>query len=105
MSENWDLISVLRTDPVFGASVGVQPLQTHGRAQCQGRACCIHNPSAHPLNGAPLNWRADLRVMERICPHRAGHPDPDHLAYVREHFGPVEAEAQGIHGSDGCCRG
>lgn len=48
----------------------------------------------------PLNWRADKGVMERICPHGVGHPDPDDAAHnIR-----IGREYLTIHGCDGCCK-
>lgn len=47
----------------------------------------------------PLNWRADRGVMERICPHGVGHPDPDAAA----HYQRIGEEHRTIHGCDGCC--
>lgn len=69
----------------------------HGADACAGQACCIHNPSDHPLNLAPLNFRG--HVMERICEHGIGHPDPDDLAW-RER---THQRVPSIHGCDGCC--
>ena len=41
----------------------------------------------------PQHFRDDRGIMERICPHGVGHPDPDdYLA------------GDGMHGCDGCCR-
>lgn len=51
----------------------------------------------------PQNWRDDTGVMERICPHGVGHPDPDHMTYVTLTHGPEVARGHGIHGCDGCC--
>lgn len=54
----------------------------------------IHNPTKHHMR----EWDVVLRetgLMERLCPHGIGHPDPDSAA----HFGPE----WGIHGCDGCC--
>jgi hypothetical protein len=39
-------------------------------------------------------------MMERICPHGVGHPDPDDLEYKRKQGLP---DAAGIHGCCGCC--
>lgn len=72
-------------------------LTTHHIRECLGRACCIHNPSDHPLKDRPLNWRG--HVMERLCEHGIGHPDPDDSAYRRS-VGMVTHE---VHGCDGCC--
>ena len=74
-------------------------LRTHGPGECSGEFCVIHNPSGHPLRDAPLNWRADKGVMERICPHGIGHDDPDDVAH-RKRIGVTHA---GVHGCDGCC--
>ena len=47
----------------------------------------------------PLNWRDDTGVMERICPHGVGHPDPDDAAHnIR-----IGHAYKTIHGCDGCC--
>ncbi len=75
------------------------PLIVHRPDVCAGHFCCIHNPSDHPLDKAPLNWRG--HVMERICRHGIGHPDPDDLAW-RERVGRDSAP---VHGCDGCCCG
>ncbi len=75
----------------------------HGKAQCSGDNCCIHNPSDHVLKDAPYWWRGDLGLMERLCEHGIGHPDPDSLAHIRREGGDPE-EGFGIHACDGCCR-
>lgn len=74
--------------------VGGQVLaNTHLQAQCAGRPCALHNHSLHHMRDWPQNWRQDRGVMERICPHGVGHPDPDDLT------------ADTVHGCDGCCHG
>lgn len=78
-------------------------LITHDAAQCEGRPCCIHNPSAHSMRAFPQLWRADRGLMERICPHGIGHPDPDDIAYKRLSRGAEYAHYEAIHGCDGCC--
>jgi hypothetical protein len=81
-------------------------LRTHAPERCEGGHCCIHNPSEHPLRDAPLNWRADRYLMERVCTHGIGHPDLDDLAYKKRRMSPSEYDsyAFGIHGCDACCR-
>lgn len=64
----------------------------HSPEICQGRPCVIHNPSDHHMREWPTHYRFDRRIMERICPHGIGHPDPDDPFTGR-----------GIHGCDGCC--
>ncbi len=66
-------------------------LEAHDPETCEGNACCIHNPSDHHMVRWPQHWRSDRGIMERICPHGIGHPDPDDLTQDR------------VHGCDGCC--
>lgn len=81
-------------------------VRVHPAAKCAGETCCIHNPSDHPMREFPLYWRADRALMERICPHGTGHPDPDDLAYKKRSLGAgYRNYAFGTHGCDGCCGG
>jgi hypothetical protein len=63
----------------------------------------------------PVTFRMDLRpvMVERLCPHGVGHPDPDSLRWVTSQvFLLPENEVQheelyntlGIHSCDGCCQ-
>lgn len=71
----------------------------HSASQCDGRTCCIHHPSEHPLRHQPLQWRGDMGgYVERVCSHGIGHPDPDDIM-VRRYGAP------GAHSCDGCCVG
>jgi hypothetical protein len=79
--------------------VGGQTVSAHDSATCAGKVCCVHNPSVHHMSGWRQNWRGDTGVMERICPHGTGHPDPDDVALRLQLYG----EADTIHGCDGCC--
>lgn len=80
-------------------------MQTHAAGKCSGEFCCIHNPSDHPLKEADLNWRADRNLMERICSHGIGHPDPDDISHNKRVLGErYSALAHETHGCDGCCR-
>ena len=87
-------IRISASEPIFGFSIGVIDLIVHDRSQCAGTACCVHNPSDHPMRDFPLHWRADRGIMERTCSHDVGHPDPDDLK--------VKAGVDN-HGCDGCC--
>ncbi|KKK70059.1 hypothetical protein LCGC14_2927790 [marine sediment metagenome] len=80
----------------------VSEIKYHDEKDCSGY-CPFHNPSDHIMVDFPLNLRDDLPVplMERICVHGVGHPDPDSLAYIRDVLGKDGWE---IHGCDGCCR-
>lgn len=71
----------------------------HPASACAGRPCCLHNPSDHALRDAPLRWRNDRGICERVCEHGVAHDDPDDLAYRRS----IGRQASGVHGCDGCC--
>ncbi len=60
-----------------------QIVHVHPRADCEARGghCCIHNPSDHHMVDWPTHWRDDRGLMERICEHGVGHPDPDDIAF------------------------
>lgn len=78
-------------------------LFTHGPEQCAGQICVIHNPSTHHMREWQLHWRDDRKLMERVCEHGIGHPDPDHLAFVARTKGDEAMRIESIHGCDGCC--
>jgi len=69
-----------------------QRLRVHGAHSCTGDACVIHRPSAHHMRSWPTTWRTDRFIMERICKHGVGHPDPDEPGVDRS------------HGCCGCCQ-
>jgi hypothetical protein len=71
-----------------------QHIYTHELGECKEGPCPIHHPSAHHMVTWPTHWREDRKIMERICEHGVGHPDPD-CRY---------AQKDTIHGCDGCCR-
>jgi hypothetical protein len=89
----WDLIVVANGT-----------ITTHPMSACAGEICCVHNPSAHSMLAWPQLWRDDRMLMERLCPHGIGHPDPDDISYKRRTRGEEFAYYEGIHGCDGCCR-
>lgn len=78
------------TDDFGQTLVGV-----HERGTCVGNACPIHNVSNHPLKGSKQRWRRDKGMMERICDHGVGHPDPDDYK--------SRSSMWSTHGCDGCC--
>lgn len=71
-------------------------LKTHGIADCDGDICTIHNQTQHHMVTWPMNWRRDREIMERMCPHGIGHPDPDDKR-IRTGLDI------GVHGCDSCC--
>lgn len=80
-------------------------LATHPRDRCDGRHCCIHNPSDHALKAAPMEWNDRMGRTERICDHGQHHPDPDHLTYVLDHEGMLAYfQHKYHHPCDGCCK-
>lgn len=82
-----------------------QHLEVHERKpQCLTDGCLIHNPSDHHMCEWPTHWREDRNLMERICPHGVGHPDPDGLKFIaRTGAKRAVVEGRAIHGCDGCC--
>lgn len=79
-------------------------INTHEETdECRTRGCCIHNVTNHHMKHWPQNWRGDRKMMERLCEHGVGHPDPDHLAWYRRHHSASATAVEGIHGCDGCC--
>lgn len=71
---------------------GGEQIYVHPRDTCRGYFCTIHYVSNHHMNQWPQHWRDDTKIMERICEHGVGHPDPDDPSAFRS-----------THGCDGCC--
>jgi hypothetical protein len=79
-----------------------QPIPMHDSDMCEGTFCPFHNPSDHHMK----NWKMVIRydrggLVERICKHGVGHPDPDSLAWLKS----VGSKDDGVHGccGYGCC--
>lgn len=92
---------LIMSGDIIGMHAGY-PLVVHAPGRCGGEMCCIHNPSAHALSDRPLHWRDDRAIMERICVHGVGHPDPDDAAW-RKRSGRDPDGWDNVHGCDGCC--
>ncbi len=61
--------------------------------------CIVHNPSEGIHRDYPVYWRGDLGILERICEHGVGHPDPDQFYWLS-----INGQmGRAIHGCDGCC--
>lgn len=87
---------ILVNGKVMVALVGGQVLENvHDESQCAGEYCTIHNFSDHHMVDWPQNWRSDRGIMERVCVHGVGHPDPDDPKFKHE--------SERVHGCDGCC--
>lgn len=80
-----------------------QKLLVHSKKDCRGKHCVIHTPSEHSMREFPTHWRFDQNLMERICPHGIGHPDPDDMSYKKMIMKPEAFKWEGVHGCDGCC--
>lgn len=85
----------------FQVSPGVLLTDVHPALECLGRSCVVHNPSDHHMRGWTMVWRGDRGMIERLCHHGIGHPDPDDVSYHVDILGEL---FWGIHGCDGCCR-
>lgn len=86
--------------------VGGDILLVHNPTRkCMQSHCCIHNPSNHLMAQFKQYWRSDRQIVERICPHGIGHPDPDFMRYILKTKGEKDAHYEYIHGCDGCCKG
>lgn len=72
----------------------------HKQIVCQGNAtpCVFHNPSEHSMRSWPITIR-ETALVERLCTHGVGHPDPDSVAW----FDSVGQEGYDVHGCDRCC--
>ena len=71
-------------------------LYAHTDGLCMGEACTLHKRTDHSMRRFPQLWRTDRKIMERICPHSVGHPDPDEYKII-------EGLDDGAHDCDGCC--
>jgi hypothetical protein len=98
----WIWVSRPRAHEILGGHWGGDGLSSftnvvavvHHHADCAGQPCPLHAPSAHPLAQAPMRLVMRSGLIERICPHRHVHPDPDSLRWLgRPH----------AHRCDGCC--
>lgn len=80
----------------------MEPSSIHLPHQCaNGTYCCIHNPSLHKMRDWPMNLR-ETGLIERLCEHGVGHPDPDSAAWLdRQH--KHKPGTWSVHGCDGCC--
>lgn len=72
----------------------------HDPRLCLGDFCVFHAPSDHHMRAWEKTIRTDKDgLIERLCSHRVGHPDPDSLAYFTR-----QGVDHGTHGCDGCCQ-
>lgn len=94
----------LVTENIWVDGFGNEVVGVHSPTlDCLRFGCSIHNPT-DPRDDWPQLWRGDRYLMERICPHGVGHPDKDHLSFIKRTYGEERAAADSVHGCDGCCR-
>lgn len=74
---------------------GTKLVDVHEQWQCMKGNCTIHKPSDHRMRSFKQRWRNDRALMERVCEHGIGHPDPDEIG--------LDESGRGVHGCDGCC--
>lgn len=98
-----EVFRVNATEPTFGAFIGEVDLHVHDSSVCVNQGCCIHHPSDHHMKDWPMLWRGDRHMMERMCPHEVGHPDPDDVAFFHLWNGAETTFYYSVHGCDGCC--
>lgn len=90
----------------YTTNTGQRLYNVHEIDDCIGRPCCIHNPSDHHMVDWPMIMRTDgfaHGLIERICGHGVGHPDPDSVAFLNEHGPEGSLGTWGVHGCCGCC--
>lgn len=88
----------------YYTGVGQRVGHTHPvNDSCAERGCVIHSPSEHGMRDMPTLWRGDRYLMERLCPHGVGHPDPDDMSFKKTVMSEEDWVAEGVHGCDGCC--
>ena len=72
-------------------------LMAHEPDECKDAdVCAIHNRTNHHMRSFKQFYRFDRGIMERICSHGVGHPDPDD-------YNILQGNDKGVHGCDGCC--
>jgi hypothetical protein len=71
----------------------------HPPEACAGEPCTFHAPTEHRMRHMPLLWRDDRGIVERVCAHGVGHPDPDQKPYWKRTHRMYES----VHGCDKCC--
>lgn len=98
--QDWNDSEAILEENIYITGEGQVLGNIHDRSACLGRACVIHDPSDHSMRDFPTYFRSDRGIMERICPHGIGHPDPDDAAWHASKGRDI-----GVHGCDGCCRG
>ncbi len=84
-----------------GLGMSHNAVTIHPPQRCAGFHCPWHNPSDHHITTWMRVIRTDRNnLMERVCPHGIGHPDPDSLEWLRR----IGVRDDGVHSCDRCCQ-
>ena len=75
-----------------------QGMLVHDRAVCEGQPCAIHS-ATHHMKDWPIFMRSSS-LVERVCEHGVGHPDPHSVEFLEKVTGQ---DYWGVHGCCGCC--
>jgi hypothetical protein len=89
----------------FTTGTGQKLVALHSDRDCV-RPCPFHGPSNHHMVAWPMHMRTDAfayGLIERLCAHGIGHPDPDSIKYLNEYGHDGAKGSWGVHGCDGCC--
>ena len=81
---------------------GAGYILSHDENDCSS-PCALHHRTKHHMRKWPQCYRSDRYLMERICPHGIGHPDPDHIGYLKKIKSVKFVKIESVHGCDGCC--
>jgi hypothetical protein len=105
LEKNWAKKMSIATDNVWQIEHSNSVLvRTHTPDKCgSDEACVLHNMTDHSMRAFPQLWRGDRGIMERICTHGIGHPDPDQIPFWKQ-TKPKDWHWEMVHGCDGCCR-
>ena len=95
------LMMMIKPDPLRSNYMPLEHtfnhMYCHDYGTCVEEYCTLHQRSNHGMRKYPQHWRGDRGIMERICDHGVGHPDPDE-------YRVLNGLDDGIHGCDGCCQ-
>jgi hypothetical protein len=70
--------------------------RSHLEEDCTGEVCAFHKRTDHHMRKYKQFFRFGTGMMERVCSHGVGHPDPDDAKIV-------DGTHDGTHECDACC--
>ncbi len=107
LEKKWAKKMDLVTDNVWQLEYSNSVLvKTHSPDKCASdEACVLHRLTDHSMRTFPQHWRSDRGIMERICSHGVGHPDPDQIPFWKATRKDWKWEM--VHGCcwEHCCSG